>query len=447
MQFFSDKKCLELFGKYLFTDDPVEGLGMESYPSYYKYKPELNTEAEQDIFWTVQMDWYSKWKRSPEVLQSFAYLCSCKKSRHLKKLLDPGNNRTLYRGLHLEKKQKNIMISLLNLPKPHRKQIFGTSWLGANYTYKPRHEIESWTDSVYSAFLFAAPNGALNTTRAKYLQLQYMKEMEKGYEMLLKRKLDKKECSDLILTKGLSLIFESRSDNYTVMRPEMSNEMFGMMTGMKPENEVVRLSKNPMKPGIVWFPEDVVKMYNKSDKLSGKPKTFSIFTKKDDFIKPARWIKPRQQDFQKEWKIEWNLQMKPVYGDLFPKYDDFKKHVSRHGKTVSITHAIDATIERRSRRNYFEDLISLLKTYKSWGTPYRNERTVAALDERIRTGGTMAMPIILNFVGREWKNPWAKSKGSHKVILGGNTRSDIAFWYNPNIKVFQLTLNSKDFMR
>lgn len=445
MQTLSDKKCLEIFGKYLFAGDPKKGFGMETFPKGLNYEREKNTKIETDIYFTVNLDWYTEWKRSTQVVEAFQVLCACKKSKNFRRLLDPGN-RDIYRGIHLQKGSKSFIKSLLELPKPHRKEIFGTRWLGANYTYTPHEKIESWSDSIYSAFLFAAPNGALNTQRAKYLQLQYMAEMEKAYEMLLDRKLDQKQCSDLIFTKGLSVLFESKTDEECVMKPSFSNHMFGMMTGMKPENEVVRLTKSPMKPGIVWFPEDVVKIYNKSNKLEGKPKTFAVFDKNDDFLKPAKWIMPREKDFLQEWKIEWNLQMKPKYGDLFPKYTDFRKHLSKHGKVVSLDFAGDGQIEKRSRRMYFEDLINLLKTYKSWGTPYRNQKTVAALDERIRSGAKMAMPIILNFVGKEWKNPWSNSTGSHKVILAGNTRCDIAFWYNPSIKVFELTLNSKDFM-
>jgi hypothetical protein len=445
MRKLSDKQCNQIFGKYLFAGDPSEGLGLEKFPRGISYKREENTEIETEIFFTVNLDWYTKWKRTSKVIEAFEVLCGCKESKDFKRILDPGN-RQIYRGLHLSKNSKTFMKTILDLPKPHRREIFGTRWLGANYTYTPLHRIESWSDSVHSAFLFAAPGGALNTQRAKFLQLQYMAEMEKGYEMLLDRKLDQKQCSDLILTKGLSVLFESSTDDNSVMKPEFSNNMFSMMTGMKPENEVVRLSRTPMKSGIVWFPEDVVKIYNKSSKLEGKPKKFAIFTKKDDLLKPAKWIRPREVDFQQEWRIEWNLHMKPLYGDIFPKYTDFKKHVSQHGKVISINFQNDGQIEKRSRKMYFEDLINLLKTYKSWGTPYRNERTVAALDQRIRSGEPMAMPIILNFVGREWKNPWAKSTGSHKVILGGNTRCDIAFWYNPSIKIFELTLNSRDFI-
>ena len=445
MKTYSDDQCLKLFGRYLFAGDPKEGLGLETFPRGVRYEREENTFPEEQVFLTVNLDWYTDWKRSRAVKQAFEVLCGCRKSKHLRGILDPGN-RIIYRGIHLTKDKKSLMKTLLSLPKPHRKKIFGTSWLGATYTYVPNHEIESWSDSVNSAFLFAAPGGALNTQRAKYLQLQYMAEMEKAYGMLLERKLDKKQCSDLILTKGLSVLFESTTDENSVMKPEFSNHMFSMMTGMKPENEVVRLTKAPMKTGIVWFPEEVVKIYNKSDKLEGRTRKFAVFTKKDDFLKPARWTRPTEKEFQQEWKVEWNLQMKPLYGDLFPKYEDFRKHVGKHGRVVSISFESDGKIEKRSRKMYFEDLIALLRTYESWGTPYRNERTVAALDERIRSGKTMSMPIILNFVGGKWRNPWTKSFGSHKVILSGNTRCDIAFWYNPTISALQVTLDSRDFV-
>lgn len=447
----SEKKCVEIFGKYLFADKR-KSYGMEKFPSGIKYERERNSDTETEIFWTVMLDWYQDWKRTRQVTEAFEVLCGCKKSNNMKKFLDPGT-RKMFRGTHILK-NVNFMKELLNLKKKYKKEMYNTRWVGADYTYTPLYDIESWSALEDTAFLFSAPNGALNTQRAKFLQIQYMKEMEKALKLFNWRKLSKKKLSDIIVTRGLSTIFESKTDANCVMKPFLSNHMFYEVSGMRPEDEIVRLEKSSTKPGIVWIPEDVQEMYDKSDKMKGKSNQFVVFEKGDSLVKSAKWIRPREKDFKQEYEVEWSLQMKPVYGDLFPTYEDFKKHVSKKGKVITITLDADAGIEKRSRRKFFEDLIALLKNYKSWGTPYRNTKTVEALEERIRMGETMAMPIILNFrgpwkkkkVGGKWK--WdGVEKGSHKVILGGNTRCDIAFWYNNSIKGFEITLDWKDFFK
>lgn len=138
-----------------------------------------------------------------------------------------------------------------------------------------------------------------------------------------------------------------------------------------------------------------------------------------------KWIAPTMQDLKKEYEIEYQLHIKPEYGDVFPSFKDFVEG-ARRGAIIEIDRKQDESIEGRSHTENMEDLFSLIKTYRSY-PKYRNRRTLEDLEAKIKGKGEMSMPIVLMF-----NKPWRK----HLRILGGNTRLDIAFWYEERVPVF-----------
>jgi hypothetical protein len=83
---------------------------------------------------------------------------------------------------------------------------------------------------------------------------------------------------------------------------------------------------------------------------------------------------------------------------------------------------MDARIENRSGTRNMKELLSLIKSYRSY-PKYRNEKTLADLESKIKGKGEMSVPVVLEFPDGTLR------------IMGGNTRMDIAFWYAKSVPV------------
>ena len=122
--------------------------------------------------------------------------------------------------------------------------------------------------------------------------------------------------------------------------------------------------------------------------------------------------------------MEYKHHLEPEYGDFWPTLAHFKKALAK-AKVVAVTRSMDAKIENRSQTESFKELLSLIKGYASY-PKYRNEKTLKALEDRIKSGEPVSMPIILRFPSGAMR------------IMGGNTRMDIGFWHANSVKVLMV---------
>lgn len=134
-------------------------------------------------------------------------------------------------------------------------------------------------------------------------------------------------------------------------------------------------------------------------------------------VQYTNWVKPSTDSLKKEFKIEHELKGH----DFFDSEEEFLE-AARKAQVVTITPSEDARIAYRSRTGSKEELLSLIKGYRSY-PKYRNEKTLENMYNRFEQNETMDMPIVIEF-----------SNGQRRVF-GGNTRMDIAFQLGINPKV------------
>ncbi len=134
-------------------------------------------------------------------------------------------------------------------------------------------------------------------------------------------------------------------------------------------------------------------------------------------VQYTNWVKPSMDSLKKEFKIEHEMKGH----DFFDSEEEFLE-AARKAQVVTITPSEDARIAYRSGTESKEELLSLIKRYRSYPI-YRNEKTLENLYTRFEQNETMDMPIVIEF-----------SNGQRRVF-GGNTRMDIAFQLGINPKV------------
>jgi hypothetical protein len=83
----------------------------------------------------------------------------------------------------------------------------------------------------------------------------------------------------------------------------------------------------------------------------------------------------------------------------------------------------------RSRKKNYDDILQLIKSYKSY-PEFRNEETLQKIYDGFKNNDKMDLPIIIEF-----------SDGTRKVF-SGNTRLDVAFQLGIEPKV--LFIKSKN---
>lgn len=126
------------------------------------------------------------------------------------------------------------------------------------------------------------------------------------------------------------------------------------------------------------------------------------------------WVMPKDDVIAREYKVEYELKgLGRMYGDPFPTAQDFVK-AAKAAKHVNITRSQDRSVEYRSGvSSSREQMVSLLKSYRSW-PEFRNDKTVDAIYDGFTNNRPMEMPIIIK-------------RGSSMRIFSGNTRIDVAF--------------------
>jgi hypothetical protein len=88
---------------------------------------------------------------------------------------------------------------------------------------------------------------------------------------------------------------------------------------------------------------------------------------------------------------------------------------------------MDSRISYRSGTQSYEELLNLIKGYRSY-PEFRNEKTLKGLYDAFDRRGEMTMPIVLKF------------KNGNMRVMGGNTRMDVAFQKGYLPKVLLITV-------
>lgn len=138
----------------------------------------------------------------------------------------------------------------------------------------------------------------------------------------------------------------------------------------------------------------------------------------------VKWVRPFLSKLTQEYNIEYKKH--PLDTNPFPTIKDFIKAVAV-AKTMTVTAEIDKQILNRSRTKTMRQLLTLIKTYRSY-PQYRNEKTLIELKKTITGGGVVDMPIVYRLENGDFR------------IMSGNTRMDIAFMHGINPTVIILDL-------
>jgi hypothetical protein len=131
----------------------------------------------------------------------------------------------------------------------------------------------------------------------------------------------------------------------------------------------------------------------------------------------SNWKTPSLSQLKQEFKVEQELKGRHFWKDE----EDFLNAV-KDGKIVTITPSEDQNINYRSHTDSYEELLDLIKSYRSY-PEYRNEETLKAIYDGFKNNQPMDLPIVIEF------------SNGNKRIFSGNTRMDIAFQLGINPKV------------
>lgn len=123
----------------------------------------------------------------------------------------------------------------------------------------------------------------------------------------------------------------------------------------------------------------------------------------------TNWVTPSDADLRREFKVEHELKGH----SFFESEQDFIQKI-KSAKRVKITPQMDSNIAYRSRTRSFDELLNLIKGYRSY-PKYRNEKTLRSIYHAFEQNEKMDMPIVLKFPDGDMR------------IFSGNTRMDIAF--------------------
>jgi hypothetical protein len=140
-------------------------------------------------------------------------------------------------------------------------------------------------------------------------------------------------------------------------------------------------------------------------------------------IQFTNWKLPSLSQLKQEFKIEQEMK-----GNEF--WDSEANFLSaiKNGEIVTITPSEDQDIDYRSGTTSYEELLDLIKSYRSY-PEFRNEKTLKSIYDGFKTNQPMDLPIVI------------KSEDGYKRIFSGNTRMDIAFQLGINPKVLLIKGN------
>jgi hypothetical protein len=132
-----------------------------------------------------------------------------------------------------------------------------------------------------------------------------------------------------------------------------------------------------------------------------------------DILKEAigfsNWVMPSLSNLKQEFKIEQEMKGNEFWEDE----EDFLNAV-KNGKIVTINSSEDQDIDYRSGTTSYEELLDLIKGYRSY-PEFRNEKTLKAIYDGFKENKAMDYPIVI------------EDENGYRRIFSGNTRMDIAF--------------------
>lgn len=131
----------------------------------------------------------------------------------------------------------------------------------------------------------------------------------------------------------------------------------------------------------------------------------------------TNWRIPTLPQLKQEFKIEQEMK-----GNEFWNSEEEYLNAVKNGEIVTITPAEDNDIDYRSGTQTYEDLLDLIKTYRSY-PEFRNEGTLKAIYDGFRANKPMDLPIVI------------EDEEGNRRVFSGNTRMDIAFQLGINPKV------------
>jgi hypothetical protein len=131
----------------------------------------------------------------------------------------------------------------------------------------------------------------------------------------------------------------------------------------------------------------------------------------------SNWVMPSLSQLKQEFKIEQEMK-----GNEFWDSEEEFLNAVKNSKIITITPSEDQDIDYRSRTESYEELLDLLKSYRSY-PEFRNEKTLKAIYDGFKNNQAMDYPIII------------EDKDGSRRIFSGNPRMDIAFQLGINPKV------------
>jgi len=248
------------------------------------------------------------------------------------------------------------------LEKNAKTEPYNQGYIILNQTYSSRRKVQSWSTSYFTATGFAFTTS----------------ETKGGLPVVMRAKV---------------------SDADLYLNPDFMNKLSNQV-----ENETFNII-NPI-------PVDIMVLQDYKDEFEDIEAGYLHTKKKLN----EGWNIPSLSQLKQEFRVEHELKG----NDFFDSEEDFLQAV-KNGKIITVTPSIDAQIDYRSGTTSKDELLDLIRSYRSY-PKYRNEETIQSLYDAFETNQSIDLPIIIEF-----------SNGS-KRIFSGNTRMDIAFQLGINPK-------------
>jgi len=137
----------------------------------------------------------------------------------------------------------------------------------------------------------------------------------------------------------------------------------------------------------------------------------------------SNWKLPSLSQLKQEFKIEQEMKG----NEFWESEEDFLNSIE-NGEITTITPSEDQNIDYRSGTESYEELLDLIKSYRSY-PEFRNEKTLQSIYDGFKNNSPMDLPIVIEF------------RDGSRRIFSGNTRMDIAFQLDINPKVLLVKSN------
>ena len=137
----------------------------------------------------------------------------------------------------------------------------------------------------------------------------------------------------------------------------------------------------------------------------------------------SNWKLPSLSQLKQEFKIEQEMKG----NEFWESEEDFLNSIE-NGEITTITPSEDQNIDYRSGTESYEELLDLIKSYRSY-PEFRNEKTLQSIYDGFKNNSPMDLPIVIEF------------RDGSRRIFSGNTRMDIAFQLGINPKVLLVKSN------